>query len=351
MTALSVINHVLVTLSALEQVATNDHATLEAAGVYGPAAQMAARANFWDELGRVASLIDRDREFASFVADALHRDITATARPLDEDQPVSQPATPARGHGQDDTAEPTPEQKRAAALADARRMLDFLEANPELPLEGINLRIQAYTDGTNAECCAEVDRAAALLGTVAGNNGPAGWHYQTFKTFGSVSYTVVAVCKRHPIDDSAVYVDAQLRGEACHDCGALFTADSGPKFFVGSGTGSSPMFAHVTCPEGDAEPEQPDGLGDPFHDPDDRDCGCSSCLPGDPDGEYDDPDPEFLDEHALYSHSCGADGAPRCGDTEIDPVYANRPTCPTCASHLRAERRRATIPTDTGDTP
>lgn len=70
--------------------------------------------------------------------------------------------------------------------------------------------------------------------------------------------------------------------------------------------------------------------------------------------ENDDPDEDDelaalleLDDDAPVSHSLkpGTSDS-RCGD--IADVYSNRPTCPTCRSLLRAERRGTTTP-PTGD--
>lgn len=57
-----------------------------------------------------------------------------------------------------------------------------------------------------------------------------------------------------------------------------------------------------------------------------------------------------LDDDEPVSHAPKPDSlAPRCNADEDDPVYSNRPTCPTCRSLVRAQRRSTTTPAPTGD--
>lgn len=364
MTALSVTNHVAVTLSALEQIAINDHVTLEAAGVYGPAAQMAARADRWRTLGEMAILLDEDPHFArAYAAAAVARSAALAAARHPGDQTLAAEAAAAEQAQVEIATDP-----RIAMLADARRMLDFLAANPELPVDTYALEVSTHTSGTDADRMDAVDQAAELLGAEAGNHGPAGYHYQVSKKFGSVTYTVVAVPSDRAVE--------KLTPPAGVERAKVLDEDQ-----------PAPLPAAPARGHG----QDDDVLGDPFHDPDDRDCGCASCLPGDPD-EHDPDEPggesrftraqldgeactecgvEFvvneatvpsgvvidgaqlfahfdcvdddelaaallLDDDAGVTHAASpseeAWGGPLRGDVEADPVYSNQPTCPTCRS-------------------
>lgn len=166
-TQLKVTEHVLGTLRALEESAIADHVAL--ASIAPAAAEaMAKRACMWRELASVVDLFDDPDFVAAYV--------NMTAAKVQRAAVTERPADP-----------------RAAALADARQLLDYLEANPELPITSYSMDITAHARGTDADRMDVVDQAAEIIGTKAGNHGPAGYHYQACKTFGSVSYTVVAV--------------------------------------------------------------------------------------------------------------------------------------------------------------
>lgn len=74
---------------------------------------------------------------------------------------------------------------------------------------------------------------------------------------------------------------------------------------------------------------------------------CPECDP--PTAEGDDVDELYIDEDAPVTHTSSArTGLARCGDPEEDPVFSNRPTCPTCRSLQRAKTPPVTT---TGDAP
>lgn len=102
---------------------------------------------------------------------------------------------------------------RAAQIADARRMLDFLEANPGLPM--CNVGIQVHTDGTDDEGREQVDAAAEILGTSA-TTSPFGQHYQVEKSFGRAAYEVVLVPKAAMQRHHAVLAAGNAAVDAAH---------------------------------------------------------------------------------------------------------------------------------------
>lgn len=85
---------------------------------------------------------------------------------------------------------------RAQWLADARALLDFIEANPELPVpEYSSVEISYHPmpyDQSDAEKRAAIDAVANMLGAEV----QAGVHYEVGISFGSASYRAVAVMEK-----------------------------------------------------------------------------------------------------------------------------------------------------------
>jgi hypothetical protein len=84
---------------------------------------------------------------------------------------------------------------RAARIADARQILDLLEANPGIPFCYLRIEHIASVSAKDDDVArAEVDRVAALLGVEAGFPWE-GAHYQANKMIGSACYQVIMVSK------------------------------------------------------------------------------------------------------------------------------------------------------------
>lgn len=79
--------------------------------------------------------------------------------------------------------------ERAAQISGARQMLDFLEDNPDVPVNS-SLGVAIYVRGDDR--VAEVDRIAALLGVEAGRRYEADSSHNAIREFGPVVYGAVA---------------------------------------------------------------------------------------------------------------------------------------------------------------
>lgn len=104
---------------------------------------------------------------------------------------------------------------RAQWLADARALLDYLEANPDVPLNqyrGIEISHHPLPSAAvdDADKMAAVDIIADLLGTPVTTPSTPGSHYETEIRFGSASYRAVSVLKEYIDRHDAV----QSLGEA-----------------------------------------------------------------------------------------------------------------------------------------
>jgi hypothetical protein len=100
---------------------------------------------------------------------------------------------------------------RAQWLADARALLDLIEANPDLPVGGF--RIAAYANTGNDDTDREfVDATAEVLGTEP-ETSPYGRHYQAHVTIGHAMYEVTAI----PSAAMRRYSDVQRLGKAALD--------------------------------------------------------------------------------------------------------------------------------------
>lgn len=81
------------------------------------------------------------------------------------------------------------DQERAAIIKGYRDLLDWLEAHPEVPLNGVCNSITYSALGDDESNRAEIDRAAKVLGVEASGTT----HYQVRRSFGPVEYRAVAV--------------------------------------------------------------------------------------------------------------------------------------------------------------
>jgi hypothetical protein len=96
----------------------------------------------------------------------------------------------------------SPNDDRAALITGLRGLADFLATHPDVPVPpGYHETIVHVFPGgqSDAERCAEVDRVAAVLGTPAADPDHCG-HYATDRTFGPVTYRVLAISDAHRAD-------------------------------------------------------------------------------------------------------------------------------------------------------
>lgn len=97
---------------------------------------------------------------------------------------------------------------RAQWIADARTLIDFIEANPELPLNtfmGLAISYHPMDVDSNDDDGKKgaVDAVADMLGVAVTPPGP-GSHYEARKSFGSASYKAVGVLKDYSDRDRAI---------------------------------------------------------------------------------------------------------------------------------------------------
>ena len=83
---------------------------------------------------------------------------------------------------------------RAQWLADARALLDFIEANPDLPVNTFRIAASIY-NGTDEENRAAVDAVAAIL-AVEPTTSRHGGHYNAAIEIGSAVYEAYMVPDR-----------------------------------------------------------------------------------------------------------------------------------------------------------
>lgn len=98
-----------------------------------------------------------------------------------------------------------PTTDRAALVAGLHGLADFLASHPDVPVPpGYHETVvHVFPDrDTDAGRCAEVDRVAAILGTPASDPDGSG-HYSTERSFGPVTYCVLAISDAHRADYNA----------------------------------------------------------------------------------------------------------------------------------------------------
>jgi hypothetical protein len=80
-------------------------------------------------------------------------------------------------------------------IARLRRLADFLEARPEIPVPPLyaSIALNVFAEGTDAEKLAQVDYASTLLEVPVADDTPDGGHYLTGISFGNLEYRFVAI--------------------------------------------------------------------------------------------------------------------------------------------------------------
>lgn len=220
-------------------------------------------------------------------------------------------------------------------LADARAMLDLIETTPELPVGNFEIVVSVLRDDGDDEERAAVDRAAALLGVEAACP-PRSTHYQAEKYIGGARYRAYMV----PAEDMRDYYARLELGQTALDAvktevGARRLDEDQPSEARGHGQDDHDMRTCTECADQYEAEQRSDAEYQAEQESQD---------------DWDEPDETFLDDEALVSHApIEAALPPLCGAREDDPVYSNRPTCPTCRSLVRAQRRSTTTPAATGD--
>ena len=82
---------------------------------------------------------------------------------------------------------------RAQIIAGLRKLADYLENHPELPVPTYGGQVHFYADGTDEQQRAEVDRIAGVH--PVDNTGRDG-HYTASKSFGRMTYQAVYIPSR-----------------------------------------------------------------------------------------------------------------------------------------------------------
>lgn len=83
---------------------------------------------------------------------------------------------------------------RTAMVKGLHDLAAFLEANPKVPVPRYGVTVLYFPErDTDAEMIVEVDRIAALLGTVTDPDDLVHGHYKARLAFGPVSYEALAV--------------------------------------------------------------------------------------------------------------------------------------------------------------
>jgi hypothetical protein len=85
---------------------------------------------------------------------------------------------------------------RAQIIVGLRTLADYLEGHPELPVPEYGADVIVYTDGTDAQQRAEVDRIADILGVKPVDNTGRDGHYTASKSFGRMTYKAVSIPSR-----------------------------------------------------------------------------------------------------------------------------------------------------------
>jgi hypothetical protein len=100
---------------------------------------------------------------------------------------------------------------RTKVITGLRRLADWLDAHPDVPVPpfGWDLNVYTRTDD-DAASRAEVDRIAAILGADVADDTAWGGHYRTERSFGLVSYGAVHVPARTTAAFGALM--------SCRDC-------------------------------------------------------------------------------------------------------------------------------------
>lgn len=87
-------------------------------------------------------------------------------------------------------------ERRRDLIRGLRDLAGLLESSPDIPAPYMLDVLVFPLDGTDTEMCAEVDRAAALLGVTVDDERAGFGHYTASRDFGSVQYRMVAIPSR-----------------------------------------------------------------------------------------------------------------------------------------------------------
>lgn len=112
--------------------------------------------------------------------------------------------------------------RREAMVKGLRGIADLLEARSDVPIPDTSKEIMVFVDGTIAEKLAQVDHVAEMLGTPVTDNTARGGHYFTQKSFGPVSYEVIAT----QVGDPAFSVGQDVRLSSHYAAGIAKAADT-----------------------------------------------------------------------------------------------------------------------------
>jgi hypothetical protein len=83
---------------------------------------------------------------------------------------------------------------RGAAIAGLRELADFLDANPDVPVDLYGWTFHAFPRAeTDAAARAAVDQAAAVLNVPVTDDTARAGHYYARRMFGPVTYAVVHI--------------------------------------------------------------------------------------------------------------------------------------------------------------
>ncbi|GAA1565428.1 hypothetical protein GCM10009678_55590 [Actinomadura kijaniata] len=87
---------------------------------------------------------------------------------------------------------------RHRTIAGLRALADFLEANPNVPVNRHGVRYYVHSDRDRPDACgrAFVDRVAALLDVPVRDDTDQGGHYVATRDFGDVLFEVVHIPQR-----------------------------------------------------------------------------------------------------------------------------------------------------------
>ncbi|GAA2136582.1 hypothetical protein [Actinomadura napierensis] len=86
---------------------------------------------------------------------------------------------------------------RHQVITGLRKLADFLEANPAVPVPEYGETFDVFPRDCDDTCSAAlVDDVAALLGVEADDDRPLGGHYSASRSFGRITYRVVHIPDR-----------------------------------------------------------------------------------------------------------------------------------------------------------
>jgi hypothetical protein len=83
---------------------------------------------------------------------------------------------------------------RHQVITDLRKLADFLEANPAVPVPEYGETFDVFPRDWDDDCSAAlVDDVAGLLGVQADDDRPIGGHYSASRSFGRITYRIVHI--------------------------------------------------------------------------------------------------------------------------------------------------------------